>query len=385
MLFGQESEDLWDLTLEELMNISVISASKQSEGLQEAPSIIVTVSSEEIRDFGGNNLYEVLERVTGFYGISSYVFPQNSIALRTDFPNHINPNILFLINGRPFRESPKGGQNVGILTTFPIASIQQIEIIRGPGSVLYGSNAFIEVVNIITKEYAEPELTVSAGAGVFGTTQARLNGGTQLGKLKVNSGIQYFRQDGWQFADSTRVRGGVGQYGEQEFGDDLISANLELGYDNFSLSGFYGSNKMGRLSSAASIPDDYETERLFLDLGWQDTLSTNYSLSVNLTYNFIDDKFLSTNEEVLFGNDFILEVTNFFKLSDWANLLIGGSSWKQTGEQQSGTGFSVDPYDRYWHNAYAQLNLQATDWLNLVAGSQINKVPNIDLDFVPRY
>ena len=384
--FSQTDEELSSLSLEELIEISVVSASKKSEGLQEAPSIIVTISSEEIADFGGNNLYEVLERATGFYGISSYIFPQNAIALRGDFPNHSNPNILFLINGRPFRESPKGGQNVGILTTFPLTSIKQIEIIRGPGSVLYGSNAFTGVVNVITKEYSEPEVTAFAGGGSFGTVQAMVNGGTSLGKLKISSGLQYFNQEGWDFADSTRVNGGVSQYGENKYGDNLIAGNLDLAYESFKLSGFYGYNEMGRLTGVFSEPDDYITERLFLDFGWQDTLIADvYSMSANVTYNHVNDDFVSTVVEDIAGNDWIFELTNYFKVNEKIDLLIGGSAYSQSGEQERrGIGFAIAPYTQEWYNAYTQFNYKTNEWLNFVAGGQINKVPNADADFVPR-
>lgn len=386
-----ESSDLFNLSLEELLSIPVTSASKKAEGLQDAPSVIATITAEEIEDFGANNLYEVLERATGFYGISSYIFPQNSIALRMDIPSHINPNILFLINGRPFRESVKGGQNVGLLTTFPVNTIQQIEIIRGPGSVLYGSNAYIGVVNIITKDYEGIE--VFGGMGSFETTQFGARAGFNSRGFKLSSGIQVFKQGGWQFADSTRTREVVvdgdsvlaAQYAEQKFGDEVFSANLSASYKSFKFSSFYGTNSMGRISSGFSVPGNYDTERLFIDLGWKDTLVSDlYTLSANVTYNFIDDVFLSEVEQELLGHDYVLELTNFFQVSSTFDFLVGGTWYRLTGRQRSGEAESIDDYEKNWINGYTQMNYQAADWLKFVAGAQVNKIPNVDLNFVPR-
>ncbi len=92
----EEGDDVLEMSLEELMNITVTSASKKEEKQFDAPSVITTISAKEIEDFGGSNLYEILERSPGFYGLSSYIFRKNSIGLRGDLPGHINPRILFL-------------------------------------------------------------------------------------------------------------------------------------------------------------------------------------------------------------------------------------------------------------------------------------------------
>ena len=104
LIEAQEDVDLQNITLEELLNLKVESASKKVENAFDAPSVITSISSQEISDFGARNIYEVLERSASFYGLSSYFFPSNVIGLRGNLPSHINPNILFLIDGRPFRE-----------------------------------------------------------------------------------------------------------------------------------------------------------------------------------------------------------------------------------------------------------------------------------------
>ncbi len=389
----EEGDDILDISLEDLMNITVTSASKKEEKEFDAPSIITTISSKEIEDFGGSNLYEILERSPGFYGLSSYIFRKNSIGLRGDLPGHINPRILFLINGRPFRESVLGGQNVGILTSFPVNSIKQIEIIRGPGSVLYGSNAYVGVVNIITKESIEPELQVQGGIGSFGSNMVQLNGGTSLGELKINGGVNFLKSDGWHFADSTVVRGPNRLFGENDFGEDIFASNLQLNFKGFSLSGYYGSNKMGHITPATSAPGIYESNRTFIDLGYTGEVITDfYSISANVTYNRINDEFDNgffnggTSIQKPQSSDYVLEITNFLTLNEKLEMIIGGSVYKLSGEYATGDDavFAVPSYDKQWLHGYLQADYQATDWLKLVAGGQLNKVGDLKTNFVPR-
>lgn len=388
---AQESEGLYDMSLEDLMNLTVTSASKKEEKAVNAPSIITTITAKEIEDFGGANLYEVLERSPSFYGVSSFFFRKNSIGLRGDLPSHINPRILFLINGRPFRESVFGGQNVGILTAFPVYSIKQIEIIRGPGSVLYGTNAYVGVVNVITKDSTEPELNVRGGGGTFGTKTVQVNGGASLGELQVNGGINYFKSDGWRFADSTRTRGPNKLFGEADLGEDILSTDLQLRFKQFTLSGFYSRNDIDHITVVTSDESVYKSRRLFLDLGYDaDIIPGVYNLSTNITYNRMEDSYdnglsNATSTSTPLANDYIFELTNFFTLSEKIELTVGGSFSSLSGESRtSETLFSVNKYTSNWFNGYFQTDYKATEWLKFVLGGQVNKVADIDANFVPR-
>src|SRR6185312_15652616 len=77
-------------------------------------------------------------------------------------------HILFLINGRPTREVLEGGLISDLLVAFPVNALEKIEVIKGPGSVLYGSNAFSAVVNLITKKAESNGLSVSGFGGEQG-------------------------------------------------------------------------------------------------------------------------------------------------------------------------------------------------------------------------
>lgn len=386
----QSKDELLELSLEELLDLQVTSASKREERIQDAPSVITTISAREIEDFGGNSLLDILSRAASFYDLSSYVFRKNSMGLRGDLTTHVNPRILYLINGRPFRESVIGGQNMNILTAFPIYSIKQIEIIRGPGSVLYGSNAYVGVVNIITKDGEEPSLDVRAGTGTYNARNVQVNGARRFGDLGVSAGVQYMNNDGWRFADSTRFLGPNRSFGENELGENILSSNLQLHYKGFSLSSFYGSNDLDGIAAVTSEPVVYESRRIFTDLGYQRFLIPDtYEIQANITYNRLKDHYqvglTDAFQRFPKTDDYVFEVTNFFTLSEQFELTVGGSYQRLKGEQRNGNDvLSVPAYNLNWSNVYLQADYHVNNQLKFVAGGQLNKVEGIDANFVPR-
>lgn len=393
--YGQEDASMFDMTLEELMNMQVTSASKKAEDLFDAPSVIATISSNEISDFGGRTLYEVLERAASFYGVSSYLFPNNAIALRGDLPAQINPNILFLINGRPVRESIKGGQQIGFFTTFPLQVIQKIEVIRGPGSVLYGSNAYVGVVNIITKKSTDEQLIIEANAGTFNSTKVEGAWAGSINDLNITAGFNLYKTDGWAFSDSLFFAGAA-RYGVDDYGQDALSGFVDLNYKKVTLSAYHGINTLGKVDHTG-VAGDYDASRTFVDLGYLDSLTNWYTLGLNVTYNGLDDIiWVDAPNDYKYeqrSNDMIYEITNYLKISDDFDMTVGASISVNQGEQYYGDAhvlngepvpYPVEPYNTTWFNAYFQGDYSVTDWLQVVAGGQFNKVPSADLDFVPR-
>ena len=102
---------------------------------------------------------------------------QGALTMRGDATLGANNHILVLVNGRPIQESTHGGMIHPFLRSFPLASVKQIEIIRGPGSVLYGTNAYVGVINVITKVW---DVSGSRGHLLWGVRyHDRLGGGRE--------------------------------------------------------------------------------------------------------------------------------------------------------------------------------------------------------------
>jgi len=139
---SDQPSDLVSMDLEQLMNLKVTTASLFSDKLSQAPAIMSVVTNDELRRFDGLTLNEILQQVPGLTGSTQYFVDRSMVAARGDQTKTDGGHILFLINGRPTREVMEGGVISDLLESFPVEILERIEIIKGPGSVLYGSNAF---------------------------------------------------------------------------------------------------------------------------------------------------------------------------------------------------------------------------------------------------
>ncbi len=143
-------KDLTEIPLEELNKLEVYSASKFSQKVSEAPASISIVTAADIKRYGYRTFDEVLRSVTGFYATydRNYAYVgARGFLLTGDY----NSRILFLVDGHRINDNIYDSSPLG--TDFPLALdlIERIEIVRGPGSSLYGTNAVFAVVNVITK------------------------------------------------------------------------------------------------------------------------------------------------------------------------------------------------------------------------------------------
>src|SRR5579871_1429828 len=142
--------DYADMDLTQLMNIPVVTASKFEQKSAEAPSSVTVITSEEIKRYGYRTLADILASVPGFY-ISydrNYAFLGASGINLGDF----NSRILLLVNGHRVNSDLNDSAYVDSTFLLDVDLIDRVEIIRGPGSVLYGNNAFFGVINVITRE-----------------------------------------------------------------------------------------------------------------------------------------------------------------------------------------------------------------------------------------
>ena len=145
-------DGLFSLSLADLSKLRITTVSKKSELTLEAPGVVNVVTASEIRAFGATDIKDVLLRVPNLYIFDSSTFSASGVNMRAGSSQHINNHVLYLINGRPLRESQNGGLHTDINLLLPVNSLERIEIIRGPGSVLYGSSAFNSTINFITKK-----------------------------------------------------------------------------------------------------------------------------------------------------------------------------------------------------------------------------------------
>jgi len=141
---------MFNMSLEELMDIKVTTATKTSEKLSQVPSSMTVFNKQRIDRMGIENVYDLLNFVPGFQVTRDVdIIPEPSIHTRG--VTSINGYVLILLNGFRFNEVA-WSETTMYYNYIPTSNVKSVEIIRGPGSALYGSNAFLGVVNIITDD-----------------------------------------------------------------------------------------------------------------------------------------------------------------------------------------------------------------------------------------
>jgi outer membrane receptor for ferrienterochelin and colicins len=167
-VYAQQPADAETLSLEELLNVKVYSASKYEQKAVEAPSSISVITRDEIRKYGYRTIEEALRSLTGFYvqNHGSY----STVGVRGFAPpGDSNGRILYLVNGHAINNNVD--DSAPIENDFPIDMdlVDRIEIVRGPSSSLYGAGAFFGVVNVITRMGKSQGTMISGEAGSLGT------------------------------------------------------------------------------------------------------------------------------------------------------------------------------------------------------------------------
>ena len=159
----QDMADLMDLSPAELADISVSIASGTLKPVSHSAAVTTVITAEQIASMGATELHEVLETVPGLHATIQPVTNDYSFTMR-GMRNETNAEVLLMMNGTRFSVPYQGTHIAGMM--IPVENIQRIEVIRGPGSALYGADAFAGVINIITKKAADLDgFTVGARGG----------------------------------------------------------------------------------------------------------------------------------------------------------------------------------------------------------------------------
>lgn len=394
----------------DIADVQVTTSSKNAEGLRDALASISVVSAYEIEGYGALSMRDVLDRVVGTYITGSYFMPNNIISIRSDVTNGFNTHVLILLDGRPMRENLFNGFNSAIYSGIPIGSIERIEIVRGPGSVLYGTAAFAGVVNIILKKGKKQNTQASQIVGSFRTVVSEVGTGFDKGKFKLATNFRMMNSKGWDFQMYDHDRALI----NEKAGDRSASATLQASYGGFQLSSFLGVNRNNNFAEGDLIKNqpyrEVENTRFFTDLAYQKELTKWWTISFNITYNrsrFYEDINLPASERRgnyhdAFSTDLLMEGYSYFKPIKNLNFIVGGLRNITRGEftQPHFTNddelydynlgainrnprISTPLYNNASYSGYFQADYTLMEKLKILVGAQYNQANNKQ-SFVPR-
>lgn len=172
--------DLTQLSLEQLLDIPVYTASRFSQKSSNAPSSVSVITATDIKTYGYRTLADILRSVRGMN--VSYDRVYSYIGVRgLSRPGDYNSRLLLLVDGYRINDPIYDQAYLGTEFGLDVDLIDRVEIVRGPSSSVYGSNALFGVVNVITKTAKGLRgVEVSADAASFGTKQGRASIGHQF-------------------------------------------------------------------------------------------------------------------------------------------------------------------------------------------------------------
>jgi len=193
-----DTSKIYELSLEDLLKMEVITSSKFAQKQSLAPNVISLINSSEIKDFGWNSINEVMYKQSGFF--PSQDFERSTIGSRGLPEGWNNNHLLLMMDGIPFNMYLYGTAITNEFT--PLIFSKSIEIIKGPGSALYGSNATNGVVTLNTisaNDYKKNKLITSVNYGEKNTMFYDVLATFKTKPFAITSSISYNKTDGEQY------------------------------------------------------------------------------------------------------------------------------------------------------------------------------------------
>ena len=292
--FGQSSsdQDLMSLGIEELSHVKVYGASRRLEEIRNSPSSVSVITADEIRHYGWRTLGEVLRSLRGFYTAHDRTYTYVGVR-GFQRPGDYNARILLLMNGHRLNENVYGSALIGTEFPLDLDLIDHIEIVRGPGSSLFGSSAVFATINVITRSPASPyAIELSGDTSSFLGRSGRMTTSMTRGRFSgLVSGSMYVSAGhGSLFFPEYASPQNNGGYAKKIDGDRYAHFFSDVQYGNFRLQGLYSSRR--KIDPTASFDTNFndpgtritDNEGSF-DVEYRRSLSSRTDLVVRTYYD----------------------------------------------------------------------------------------------------
>jgi iron complex outermembrane receptor protein len=293
---SQVDQDLMSMNLEDLSRVKVFSASRHFEDARRAPSSVSILTAADIRRNGWRTLGEALRSLRGFY--TSYDRNNLFLGVRGFMrPGDYNSRVLLLVNGHRVNDNVYDGAAIGPGFSLDLDLVDHIEIVRGPGSSLFGTNAMFGVINVITRTPgSETAFETSGDTGSFQSRSGRVTLSAGKGNRSALVSGTYHKDPGQtslffpQFASPLTDNGYADNMDSTRF--DTAFADLRSG--SFRLQGAFSDNmKMFPTATFGTLfnkPADWvETTHAFVDASFHKTAWSGTDIDLRLFYDNFDD------------------------------------------------------------------------------------------------
>jgi len=364
---------LLDLSVEELTKVKASVASRKEENVNFAAGNVSVYTHQEIEAFGGRNLRDVLDRLTGIQVITSHVFPQHKLSMRGVNSGINDTSVLVLINGNPIKNANGGGSSGALYNGISLVMIDRIEVIRGPGSVLYGSNAFAGVINLVTKtrDSAGSLTHLEASVGSFDSRGLDISSLLSGQDHNILLGANLEKSNGESVDNITDRFANTGTY-HSGFDQTALMASGNIG--RISFTGLYTDFAIANGGGLFKLVDqEFLDEKKYLAIGYEQAISKQWNIKLSYLYNEQILQWQINNpanaEQVSDSTEQVAEVYLQGNITEAVSIIAGSSYSALEGSVKFGF-----PTSDIWRRSYfSQASIMASPNTKVVAGFQWNK------------
>lgn len=288
--FAYGTEDLSQIIDEEIEWMQeetfVFTATKTAEKTVKTGSSITVITEDQIWKMSAQNLADILKTVPGL-GITVNSVGMTQIESR-GIKTMFSEKILVMIDGHPINlQLTNGGSVQYAFDSLPVENIMRVEIVRGPGSALYGANAFLAVINIFTKDAENIDgATLSAGAGSQDTYNYNLLFGKIVKDISVATNINYFDTEG---PENYIKQDAVGASGRTLLPTEKYDIDTKLDYKDLIFHAHYASRKSdGSFIGPTNVLNDgsrQDYREWFLELKYKYKVNDKFNIEPRVYYD----------------------------------------------------------------------------------------------------
>lgn len=357
---NNEELDATEFSLDQLLNTEVFTASKFNQKSSEAPSKITVINSDAIRQYGYRTLKDILNSIPGLY--STYDRNYSYLGVRGfGLAGDYNTRVLLLLDGQRVNENIYDSFGLDYEGIVNVDNINRVEFSSGPGSAIYGANAFFGVINIITKKASEVNgVTASIDYAKENSRTARVTAANTFNnEFETFISISQYKSDGANiyFAefDDPDNNNGIAEQLDYEETNSLL---LKLNYKNWKFETAYNDRIKG--IPTASYEQEFNTHPSettdtlgLISLSYETFISNESQIFSKLSYgnynyggDFIYDyPPITVNKDDSKGNWWNLDLRYETSQIDKQKITLGIEY--QNNNKQYQANFDIDPFVSY--------------------------------------
>ncbi|HWA58570.1 MAG TPA: TonB-dependent receptor [Gemmatimonadales bacterium] len=377
---AQATPDIADLSLEELGAVRVSGVSRVDESPEAAPASVTIFGPREFERFGWATAADAIDAAPGMLTVSS-AFVNRAPAIRGDLRATGGLHVLVLLNGRPLRGSLDALSSQDLLVQIPLAGIERIELIRGPGSVLYGTNAFAGVINVVTRDREGRHAAVSGTLGSLDSRSATALAGLTTGKIRLSAT--------GRFADHPELRRTFSdEAGESHrislpAREAVLITSLRTGA--LGLDALYTHRNAPTLAPfLPGIPrEPFRADGWYLNGSLEGVIASGVTGRGDVGYSRTRARSSGDVNTRTSADDILLEGTLFIRPAPRLRVLTGGTANRLSGNATY-LGRQALDYDQWVGSAYLQGEFSPDPAWRLVAGGQAIEASHEAVQVVPR-